>query len=235
MDMKMETRKTRSKNNSFKQHDILKNIPLFSCLNDEEISILAQIAVERTYPKNKIIISEGDTSTSLYVVCSGQANAISISPDGRQIILNTFRTGDYFGEMSFIDAEPRCATVETRKLTRMLVLSRDKFSHILLSNPETSFRLMKGLLEKLRKATRQIEDLVFSDVYGRVSRLLIHLAKPRNDTRMIEERLTHQEIADRVGSSREMVSRILKELSVGEYITIQKKIITINKELPYSW
>ncbi len=235
MELKMETRKPRSKNNSLKQHDILKNIPLFSCLNDEEISILSQIAVERTYLKNTIIITEGDASTSLYAVCSGKANAISISPDGRQIILNTFRSGDYFGEMSFIDAEPRCATVETRKLTRMLILSRDQFSHILLSNPETSFRLMKGLLGKLRKATSQIEDLVFSDVYGRVSRLLLHLAKPRNDMRMIEEKLTHQEIADMVGSSREMVSRILKELSVGEYIAIKKKVITIKKELPYSW
>ena len=137
MELKMETRKPRSKNNSLKQHDILKNIPLFSCLNDEEISILSQIAVERTYLKNTIIITEGDASTSLYAVCSGKANAISISPDGRQIILNTFRSGDYFGEMSFIDAEPRCATVETRKLTRMLILSRDQFSHILLSNPET--------------------------------------------------------------------------------------------------
>ncbi|QTA85458.1 Transcriptional regulator, Crp-type [Desulfonema magnum] len=231
----MKTDGNQVKNNRLKQYEILKNIPLFSCLNDEEIRALAEIAVERTFSKNTILINEGDTSDALYVVCKGKANAIGIDPNGKQIVLNTFGSGDYFGEMSFIDGEPRCATVETKRLAHLLIIPRDKFNHIITSNPEISFKLMKGLLEKIRKATRQIEDLVFMDVYGRVARLLIQFSEPRDQKRITKEKLTHQEIADMVGASREMVSRILKELSVGDYITIKDRIITINRELPYSW
>ncbi|MCP4112509.1 MAG: cyclic nucleotide-binding domain-containing protein [Desulfobacteraceae bacterium] len=95
---------------------MLKNIPLFSCLDHDELSALEKIAIQRTYQKNTVLISEGDTGNSLYVVCKGKANAVGTDPDGKQIILNSFGPGDYFGEMSFIDGEPISATVETKKL-----------------------------------------------------------------------------------------------------------------------
>lgn len=225
------------KNEKPDQMEMLKNVSLFSYLDDDEIRMLSDISTERTYPKNRIVIFEGDTATSLYVICSGKANAVSISPEGRQIILNTFGPGDYFGEMSFIDGEPRCATVEAREISRMLIIPRDRFSHAFFSNPDISFRLMKGLVRKLRRATLQIGDLVFKDVYGRVARLLMEHSVPSGEKLMIKEKLTHQDIADMVGASREMVSRILGELSNGEFIRIEKKskIMTIEKRLPFSW
>jgi CRP/FNR family cyclic AMP-dependent transcriptional regulator len=215
--------------------NILRNVPLFSCLNDKEVCMLADISVEKTYPKNSILISDGDTTDSLYIICKGKANAVSIDAVGKQIILNTFGPGDYFGEMSFIDGEPRCANIETKKKTWVMIIPRKQFGHILSLNPEISLKLMEGLLQKLRKATRQIEQLVFTDVYGRVVRLLMEISKPEGEKRIIEERPTHQEIADMVGASREMVSRILKELSLGDYIIIERKTVTINKKFPYAW
>ncbi len=144
-----------------KQLDIFKKSPLFSCLNDQEILALAEIAVEGNYSKDTVLINEGDTTTSLYVLLSGRAHAVSIDAHGNRIIHNVFTSGDYFGEMSFIDGEPRCATVETSEPSTVLIIPREQFRNVLLSHPDISVNLMKGLLQKIRKATKQIEDLVF--------------------------------------------------------------------------
>ncbi len=212
--------------------DILKNVPLFSCLRDHETRLLEQIAIEKSYKKNTIIINEGDTGNSLYVVLSGKAHAISVDDGGKEIVLNVFGKDDYFGEMSFIDGEPRCAAVRTKEDSRLLIISGDKFKNILLSNPEFMFMIMKGLLQKIRTATRQIETLAFRNGYERLSRLLMGMAKPYDDKMIIDERLTQQTIADRIGISREIVNRIMKELSVGGFITSQKGTIIIHKILP---
>lgn len=212
--------------------DVFKNIPLFSCLGKYEIRLLEEIAVEKSYKKNTIIINEGDTGNSLYVVLSGKAQAISADESGKEIVLNVFGKDDYFGEMSFIDGEPRCAAVRTKENSRLLIISGDKFKNILMSNPEFMFMIMKGLLQKIRTATRQIETLAFRNGYERVSRLLMGMAKPYDDKMIIDERLTQQTIADRVGISREIVNRIMKELSVGGFVTTQKGTIIIHKILP---
>jgi len=159
-----------------KNLDILKEIPLFSCLKDEQLLELSKIAIERTYPKNKIIIQKGDTSTSLYVVLSGFAVAIDRNTEGREFILNEFEKGDYFGEVSFIDEKPRSADVETEEESKVIMLPGDKFRKIIFSNPDIMMNMMKGLLGKLRKATEQIYMLVFLDVYGRIRHLLMELS-----------------------------------------------------------
>lgn len=214
---------------------LFRRIPLFSCLSEEEWAILSQIALEKHYPKNMIIISQGDDSSSLYVILGGRAQALSIDESGRQIVLNEFGPGDYFGEMSFLDESPRCATVLTKTAAHMLKFSRERFQDILAANPAICFNLLMGLNQKLRKATAQIEDLVFRDVYGRVSRVLTQDARPKGEAYRVTEKMTHQEIADHVGSSREMVSRIMKALSQGGFISVHKHEIRILKGLPYSW
>jgi len=219
-----------------KNLDILKEIPLFSCLKDEQLLELSKIAIERTYPKNKIIIQKGDTSTSLYVVLSGFAVAIDRNTEGREFILNEFEKGDYFGEVSFIDEKPRSADVETEEESKVIMLPGDKFRKIIFSNPDIMMNMMKGLLGKLRKATEQIYMLVFMDVYGRIRHLLMELSEPyQGKKRIIKKRLKHHEIATRVNASREMVSRIVRELFNGGYITICKDCIIINKELPVNF
>ncbi len=213
---------------------MLKNIPLFSCLNDSELTAIENVAVKKTFPKNTILFSEGDKTDSLYVICDGKVKVTINDDEGKEIILSMLGTGEYFGEMALLDDEPRSASIITKETTQLLIISKNDFMDIFSSNP-IAFNLLKGLTTRLREANKKIESLALLDVYGRIARVLNQLAKSQEEKMVIEEKLTHQEIANMIGSSREMVSLILKELSNGGYITVDKKLITINKKLPYSW
>ncbi|MBU1180961.1 MAG: Crp/Fnr family transcriptional regulator [Proteobacteria bacterium] len=218
-----------------KPAEILKNIPIFSFLNDDDLSELSMAAVKKTFLKNTVLLNEGDETDSLYIICSGKVKAIINDEHGKEVILSIFGPGEYFGEIAFIDGERRSATIMTREPTEVLIISSGVFRDIFSSNPDMAFNLLVGAVKRLREATKQIESLALMDVYGRVARLLVNYAKPKGDKLFIEEKLTHQEIANMTGSSREMVSRIFKDLLTGEYISIENRHITINKPLPYSW
>ena len=210
----------------------LKDISLFSGIDDESLKHLEKVAVKKSFPKNTILFSKGDETDSLYVIKSGMVKALIIDEDGKEMILSTQRTGEYFGEMSLIDKEPRSATIMTKELTQMLIIHRDDFLKVFNSNPDMVYDLFKVLLKRLRKSTEKVESLAFKDVYGRIAGLLTQLAKPVDDKWVINDKLTHREIAHMIGSSREMVSKILKELSTGGYLSTDKKQITIHKQLP---
>ena len=214
---------------------MLRKIPLFSTLDDNEMNYLKNVAVKRSFPKNTILFSRGDESDALYLLYKGSAKAIINDETGKEIVLSTIGPGEYFGEISFLDGEARSATVMTREPVQVLIVYKNDFKKILFSNPDIVFRLLKELLKKLRRSTEQIESLAFMDVYKRIANLLLQLAKPQNAKWVIEEKLTHQEISNRVGSSREMVSRIMKQLQTGGYISIDKKKIIIHKKLPVSF
>ena len=218
-----------------KTADLLKKISLFSSLDDESLNYLQRVAVKKNFAKNTILFSKGDQSDALYIICSGKAKAVIHDENGREIVIATFGAGEYFGEISFLDGEERSATVMTREPTEMLVINRNDFKDLLFSNPDAVLHLLKELLKKIRKATGQVENLAFMDVYRRISSLFDDLATPQDNEWLIEDKLTHQEIANMVGSSREMVSKILKQLQVGGYISIDKKRITIHKKLPSSF
>jgi len=215
--------------------EILASVPLFSCLDEDERDAISAICLEQSYRKGAVIITEGERTDSLYVVLSGKAVGVSVDEEGRQFVLNEFGPGDHFGEMSFIDQAPRCADVEVAEPSRLLVISRVHFREMLAANPDICFKLMEGLNIKLRKATEQIKDLVFRDVYGRVARFLDGACREETDRCRIAERLTQQDIGDRVGASREMISRIFKELRDGGYIEIEKKRISVLRPLPFRW
>jgi CRP/FNR family cyclic AMP-dependent transcriptional regulator len=214
---------------------MLKKIPLFSTLDDNGMNYLKDVAIKRSFPKNTILFSRGDESDALYLLYKGRAKAIINDETGKEIVLSTFGPGEYFGEISFLDGEARSATVVTREPVQVLIVYKNDFKKILFSNPDIVFRLLKELLNKLRRSTEQIESLAFMDVYKRIANLLFQLAKPQNAKWVIEEKLTHQEISNRVGSSREMVSRIMKQLQTGGYISIDRKKIIIHKKLPISF
>lgn len=220
------------RSSSFENNRFLKQIPLFSGLTDNEIRKIESVACQKSFLKDTVIINEGDETNSLYIILKGRANALSIDPGGRQIILNVFRPGDYFGEMSFIDAKPRSAAVITKEKSHFAVIKREAFLRIVSENPELMLNMMKGLAEKIRVATRQIEDLAFKDVYGRIARLLSEL---KNEEGVVTEKLTNTEIAFRVGASREMVSRIVSELKNGGYISKNRGVIQLKKSLPYQF
>jgi CRP/FNR family cyclic AMP-dependent transcriptional regulator len=211
---------------------MLEQVSLFANLGDREISELEAIGQERSVARNTIVINEGDDTDCLYIVLKGKAHALRSDESGRQFIINRFGPYDYFGEMSFFDRNSRCATVITREKCTLMVLPRKAFFEFAARQPEIYKNLIKALLEKLRKATQQIEELAFLDVYGRLARFLI---ENQNAEGVIEEKLTQQELADMVGSSRETVNRIFNELVGGGFIIKDKNRIMVKKKLPYSF
>jgi CRP/FNR family cyclic AMP-dependent transcriptional regulator len=210
---------------------MLKEIPAFSCLDGETMRYFEQVGVRRKFPQNAVLFSKGDESDSLYVVCTGRVKAVFHDEQGKEVVLSIIGPGEYFGEMAAVDGEPRSATIVTKEPTEVLVIRRDDFGKILSSNPDVLFDLLKVLLERFRKADEKIEGLVFGTVYHRVATLLMQVAMPKGQKWVVEEKLTHQEVADTVGSSRETVTRAMKELADAGYISIESKQITINKKL----
>jgi CRP/FNR family cyclic AMP-dependent transcriptional regulator len=214
---------------------MLREIPLFSRLDDKALGDLEKAAIKRAYSKNTILISKGDKSDQLFVVLKGKLKVAITDASGKEIIMSFLGAGDYFGEMAMIDGESRSATIMTTQASEVVTISRDDFHRTLLSSPDLMFELLKVLARKVRIATDKLESLAFEDVYGRLVKLLIQLARPHDGVWIVEESLTHQEIANMIGSSREMVTRILKALTSGSYISVDRKRITIKKKLPASF
>jgi CRP/FNR family cyclic AMP-dependent transcriptional regulator len=214
---------------------VSEDLPIFSCLDEADRRLLSSHAVTRLFPKNSVIINEGDTTDTLYIVVSGRVKAYLSDDQGKEIILNFHGPGEYFGEMALFDDAPRSASVVTLEKTRLAIISRSDFLNCVGRNPQLALQIIRGLTRRLRTATENVRSLALMDVYGRVARLLLQLAKPENGHLVIREQLTQQDIADRVGSSREMVSRILKDLKIGGYVMIQDRHIVIKERIPPHW
>ena len=214
---------------------MLEEIPLFSDLDKTELELLSGRTVTRQYPRNTIIINEGDQSDSLYIIRSGSVKVFLGNAEGKEIILNVQKTGEYFGELALIDSGPRSASVMTQDKTSLSIISKADFEDFLRQHPAATAKIMRGLVKRLRALTESVRSLALMDVYGRVARLLLKLSQPEGDVRVIRDALTQQDIADRVGASREMVSRILKDLREGGYIEIHERHITLLERLPHGW
>jgi CRP/FNR family cyclic AMP-dependent transcriptional regulator len=156
------------------------------------------------------------------------------SAASRQLTLRTLGPGDYFGEM-VLDEGPRSASVVTVQPSTLAVVSRETFETFISSRPDFTLRLIKKLIHLTRALTNNVRSLALLDVYGRVARLLLDLAVERDGKRVISEKLTQREIANRVGASRQMTGLILRDLSIGGYISVSGKEITINREPPKHW
>jgi len=214
---------------------MLRKIYLFADLPEEDLQAVSNLAATRTYPKNTIIISEGDDSDSLYAVLSGKVKVYLSDDDGREIIINILGEGEYFGELALLDDAPRSASVMTLEETKLAVISKSAFENCLSKNPQLALHVIRELSSRMRNLTQNVKSLALMDVYGRVARTLLDMAEPAGEKLEIRQKLTQRDIASMVGASREMVSRILKDLSTGGYITIQNKTITINEKLPPGW
>lgn len=214
----------------------LQSIPLFSGLSDQDTTALFSHAVTRTYKKNTIIIHEGDYSDSLYIILAGKVRVFLSDEEGKEVDLNLLEEGEYFGELAALDNFPRSASVVTLKESRFLIVSKKEFEICLTTNPQIAVRIIDELTTRFRSMTENVKSLALMDVYGRVARTLINLAAESDDGKLvIQQKLTQQDLANMVGASREMVSRILKDLTKGGYITINNKYITIQEKLPHAW
>jgi CRP/FNR family cyclic AMP-dependent transcriptional regulator len=212
----------------------LKSIPLFEGVPDADLRALADRAVTRNYSKQAIIVNEGDESDSLYLILSGRVKIYLADEHGKELILAIKGPGQYFGEM-VLDDEPRSASVMTLEPAQFAILSRADFKAFLLSHATVSLQLIQNLIRVARGLNRSVRNLAMLDVYGRVARILIELAVERDGKMVIPEKLTQREIAARVGASREMINRILRDLTAGGYVSMEGGRITINKAPPARW
>jgi CRP/FNR family cyclic AMP-dependent transcriptional regulator len=214
---------------------MLQHVHLFSALGVDDATLLTDHSITRSYPANTMLITEGDHSDSLYVILEGEVKVFVSDENGKEAILNLMGPGEYFGELALLDDSPRSASVMTIVPTKVMIISKQDFKNCLSSNPELAYNLIRLLIQQVRSLTDSVKNLSLMDVYGRVAHTLLDLAKEKDGKQIIEQRLTHQDIASMVGSSREMVSRILKDLSTGGYITVNKNQIVINEKLPAGW
>lgn len=213
----------------------LDNIALFSGLSAADMEAVATLAVTRSIPKNTLVICEGDLSDSLYVVLSGKVKVYLADEEGKEVTLNMQGEGEYFGELAILDEAPRSASVMTVEDSKFAILSKPAFEKCMEDHPTIALTIMRGLARRLKELTENVRSLALMDVYGRVARLLLEMSEEHNGKNVIQQRLTQRDIASMVGASREMVSRILRDLTIGGYITIENKIITINERLPAAW
>ncbi len=192
--------------------DLIRRVPLFSMLTNEQAQGIADSVVKRRMRRGELVIEAGRKSNALFILLTGRARVIAADERGREVILAVLKAGDYVGEMSLIDNEPHSATVRTEVQSDMLVLGRPEFARCLPENSSLSYAIMRGLVQRLRNADRQIESLALLDVYGRVARSLLDMAETVGEERVIHGKVSRQDLAKVVGASREMVSRVMKDL-----------------------
>jgi CRP/FNR family cyclic AMP-dependent transcriptional regulator len=194
--------------------------------------LIEQRVVKRSFPKNTIILSEGDSSDSLYLILSGKVKVFLTDENGKEAIINYQEAGEYFGELSLIDDSTRSASIMTVDKSTLAVITKQAFHQIMKENPDIAIHLLKDLVRRIRTLTEEVKSLALSDVYGRLSKTLMSMAVERGGEWVIEEPFTQQELASRIGASREMVCRIFKDLVKGGYMTTGAKQTIIHKALP---
>jgi len=194
--------------------DSLRTIPLFSSVRDDDLKSIASLLIERRFPKNKTIVEEGLPGDYMYVIREGRVKVTKLSGDGREKILEMLEEGSFFGEMSLLDSAPRSASVKALTDVRILALSRNDFLAVLRRSPDLALAVITELTQRLRQQDEQASSLSFQRVKERTQGLLVRLAREESDVpgRMSTPSLTHQQIADMIGTSRETVTRAIKGL-----------------------
>jgi CRP/FNR family cyclic AMP-dependent transcriptional regulator len=204
----------------------LSTVPLFSGLTADQLARFADVTREKTFPRGSVIVFEQDPGDSLYVVRSGRVKVVLLGEDGREVILGILEVGEYFGELSLIDEQPRSANVIAMEESTLLVLRREDFRKRVEEATTVAWALLTGLSRRLRQADSKIGGLVLLDVPGRVAKLLTDLAR-ESGSETISRVLTHQTIAQMIGASRETVSRTMKEFQDAGWIGVVRRRVTI--------
>ena len=205
-----------------------------NAIPDGFVRELASLGRVRSYPRHTVFITEGDSSDSVFVILSGKVKIFISDTEGHEMILDTQGAGDYVGEMA-LDGKPRSASVMTLEPSTFSVVQREPLLEEIRKRPDFALEIIGRIIDRARLATNSVKDLALLDVYGRVARLLLNMAVEKEGKLVIPEKLTQQEIAERVGASRDMVSRIFRDLTQGGYITVEHRFITINKKPPARW
>ena len=214
--------------------DLIRRVPLFSLLTTDQAQSIADSVIKRRFKRGELIVEQGTKSNALFILLNGRARVLTADTRGREVILAVLQPGDYVGEMSLIDNEPHSATVRAEVQTDMLVLGRSEFSRCLPDSSSLSYAILRGLVARLRNADRQIESLALLDVYGRVARTLLDMSEEEKGLKIIRGKVSRQDMAKVVGASREMVSRVMKDLEdKGVIETLENGSVVIKERLAH--
>jgi CRP/FNR family cyclic AMP-dependent transcriptional regulator len=206
---------------------MLKAVPLFSSVPEDQLRALAAVVTRKSASRSSAVISGGDLTDSLYIVLSGRLKVMMSDADGKEVILSILGPGEFFGEMGLIDDSPRSASVIAIESCELLSIAKRDFKKCLAENFEMTMAVMRGLVRRLREADRKIGSLALLDVYGRVARLLLDMSETVEGEKVVTKRLPKQDIAKMIGASREMVSRVMKDLQMGGYIEVRGSNIVL--------
>ena len=210
---------------------VLKNVPMFASFPDESLRLLATLVTRKSVTRGTTIMVAGDPTDSLYIVISGRLKVMMSDAEGKEVILAILGSGEYFGEMGLIDDAPRSASVVSIESCELLCVAKREFKRCLAENFEMSMAVMRGLVKRLREADRKINSLALLDVYGRVARLLIDMSEEVDGHKVVTKRLPKQDIAKMIGASREMVSRVMKDLQIGGFIEMRGSAILLRETI----
>ncbi len=213
--------------------ELLLTVPIFAELQAADSESLVRLCTRRHNPKDTVVFFENEQGDSFFMILSGRVKVTILGDDGREVILSMLGPGDFFGEMALLDNEPRSATAIAAEDTVLLCLARIDFEKVATKRTITA-ALIKTLTARLRRANHQIQTLALLDVYGRVARVILDMAKEEGrrlkDGRIAFRRATHQEIANRIGTTRETVTRMLKDLERQGMIRIEGKEIVLGPD-----
>jgi CRP/FNR family transcriptional regulator, cyclic AMP receptor protein len=211
---------------------MLNRIPLFEHLPAEALAQLESHTRKLNISKGHLLIQAGARADALYLILSGALRVYLSDSEGKEVVLAQLEAGEHVGEMALIDEQPRSASVVAASDAELCVLSKQAFNQVLQQHPELARLIMVELVQRLREADRKISSLALMDVYGRVAQLLLELAAPEGKLLIIHDKPSQQDMANRVGASREMVSKIMKDLALSGHIHVESKRIVIYPSLP---
>lgn len=212
--------------------NFLADLPLFEGFPEEILESISRSFIRRNIPKGTYLFREGEEADAMYVLLDGRTRSLTSDNQGKEFVFKIGEPIDVFGEISLIDDEPRGWTTQVEEDAVVLMLPKQEFVKHLESSPEMKDLVIKNLARIVRRLSNTMKSLALLDVYGRVRALFESLSVVVDGQEMIGQPLTQQAIADRVGSSREMIARILKELVFGGYIKLENKKIIILQKLP---
>jgi len=203
-------------------------------LDDDLLRAIAGRGGVRSYPAHAVLVTEDDRSDALFIILAGRVKAYGSGEDGREVVYSTLGVGEYFGEMS-LDGGPRSASVMTLEPTTCAVVPGAEVREFMAAHPDFALHLVHKLIRLARASTRRVKSLALDDVYGRIAKLLRELARDEGGVLLVPDKLTQRDIAERVGASREMVSRVFKPLTEGGYVALRGGRIALLKKLPARW
>lgn len=206
---------------------VLRKLPLFAGVDEAELEKLARGAIRKQVGRGNFAFRAGDETDSLHILLAGRAKVTNTDAAGREIILSWIGPGEFFGEMGLLDGAPRSANVVATEPCDLLVISKEPFMDCMQRNFQVARQLMTILVSRLREANRKIESLALLDVYGRVAHLLNELSEDEDGRRVIKKKITKQDMAKMIGASREMVSKVMRDLELSGYIIYENERVFV--------